>query len=511
MDRRGFGRAAGALALVGGASVTSSARAAAPAVGLAGLSITEACERVRGGQTTASALVDACLQRIDLYEPKLNAFITVLGDQARREAEAMDREQKAGKLRGPLHGVPISLKDNIDTQNERTTAGAQLYQMRVPTEDATAVAKLRAAGAIIIGKNNMNELAMSDGSNSFFGRVRNPWALDRYTGGSSSGSCAAVAADMVLGALGTDTGGSIRNPSAWCANVGLKPTSGLVSNRGTIPLSPSMDTIGPIAKTVADAALLTTVIAGYDPDDVDSVEHPREDYTLVMNRPVGDMRVGLVIGRFDSKLDPQVERAVLTAVQVIRSLVADVHPTELPDGGRAMALMPFGETYAWHEETFKALRSMYSVTDQATLDALADMKAADYIRARWEMERLRRHINDHFTAVDLMIYPTTDVLPFKLSRPMASIADGDPGGRGSLRYAGIANVLGIPAISVPCGFSREGLPIGLTICGPRFGEGKILALARAYEQAAPWRSRKPLLSPSTPVPPIPGAAPGGKG
>jgi aspartyl-tRNA(Asn)/glutamyl-tRNA(Gln) amidotransferase subunit A len=509
MDRRQFGRWAGALALLGGASTARGAPAASP--GLAGLSITEACERVRDGSATSSALVDACLQRITVYEPKLNAFITVLGDQAMREAEILDREQKAGKLRGPLHGIPISLKDNIDTKDERTTAGSQVYQMRVPTEDAPAVARLRAAGAIIIGKNNMNEFAMSDGSNSFFGRVRNPWALDRYTGGSSSGCCAAVAADLVLGALGTDTGGSIRNPSAWCANVGLKPTSGLVSNRGTIPLSPSLDTLGPIAKTVEDSALLTTIIAGYDQDDVDSVEHPREDYVAAANRPVGDMRVGLVIGRFDTKLDPEVERAALAAVRVIRGLVAEVHETMLPDGGMAMALMPFGETYAVHEETFKALRSMYSTTDQATLDSLAELKAADYIRARWAMERLRRTVNDHFRAVDVMIYPTTDVLPFELSRPMAAIPDGDPGGRGSLRYAGIANLLGIPAVSVPCGFSRDGLPIGLTICGPRFGEGRILALARAYERATTWHDRKPPLSPSTPVPPIPGARPGSKG
>ena len=503
IDRREFGCSAGVLGLLGGFSAVRPTEAAMVEGTLASLSITEACERIRDNRTTASALVDACLQRIDLYEPKLNAFITILSDQARREAAILDREQKAGKLRGALHGIPIALKDNIDTQDERTTAGSQVYQMRVPGEDAPVVARLRAAGAIIIGKNNMNEFAMSDGSNSFFGRVRNPWALDRYTGGSSSGSCAAVAADMVLGALGTDTGGSIRNPSAWCADVGLKPTAGLVSNRGTIALSPSLDTIGPIAKTVADAALLTTVIAGYDPDDVESVEHPREDYVAALGRPVGEMKVGLVVGRFDSKLDLEVERAMLAAVRVIRSLVANVRDAVLPDGGLAMALMPFGETYAVHEETFKALRSMYSTNDQATLDSLADTKAADYIRARWEMERLRRHINDRFTEVDVMIYPTTDVLPFKLSRPMAPIADGDPGGRGSLRYAGIANVLGIPAVSVPCGFSRNGLPIGLSICGPRFGEGRILALAHAYEQATSWRNRKPLLSPPTAVPPIP--------
>jgi aspartyl-tRNA(Asn)/glutamyl-tRNA(Gln) amidotransferase subunit A len=499
MNRRQFGTLAGG-AVMAGAVGGFPARSAQG--DLAALSITEAMQRVGAGTATASGLVNACLDRIAVYEPKLNAFITVLREDALRQAAALDAEQKAGKLRGPLHGIPICLKDNIDTAGQRTTGGAQMFQMRIPEEDSPPVAKLRAAGAIIIGKNNLNELAMSDGSNSYYGRVRNPWALDRYTGGSSSGTCAAVAADLVLGGLGTDTGGSIRNPAAWCNNVGLKPTAGLVSNRGTLPLTPSLDTTGPITKTVADAALLMTVIAGYDNLDVTSVEHPAQDYVAAMRQPVSQLRIGLPIGQFE-KMEPDVQRAVLAAVEVIRGLTAGAREAILPDGGLAMTLMPFGETYAWHEERYKALRSMYSATDQATLDSLSEMKAADYIRARWHMELLRRQTDSHFKDVDLMVYPTADMVATRLSNPMPRVTDGEPGGRGALRDAGILNVLGLPGISVPCGFSSNGLPIGLTIAGPRFGEGRILALAHAYEQATAWHTRKPPLNPRTPVPPIP--------
>ena len=256
------------------------ARSAPREADLSALSLSEAARRIRAGQTTASELVAACLARSVVYEPKLNTFITLASDLAVHEARAMDAEQRAGKLRGPLHGLPISLKDNIDTSQIRTTGGAPFLKSRVPAEDSTVVARLRAAGAIIIGKNNLNELAMSDGANSYYGRVRNPWALDHETGGSSSGSCAAVAADLVLGAIGTDTGGSVRNPACWCGVVGLKPTNGLVSNRGTVPLSPSLDTIGPITKTVEDAALVLQVMAGYDDLDITSLEHASEDYVV---------------------------------------------------------------------------------------------------------------------------------------------------------------------------------------------------------------------------------------
>jgi aspartyl-tRNA(Asn)/glutamyl-tRNA(Gln) amidotransferase subunit A len=466
--------ATGLGAALGAARARASPR---PDAAFGALTLAEAAEAVRSGRTTASALTDACFARIAVLEPRLNAFISLFQDQARREAAALDAEARAGRWRGPLHGVPVSLKDNIDTAGERTTGGSPVFESRVPAEDAPAVARLRAAGAIVIGKNTLNELAMSDGRSSFFGRVHNPWNLDRQTGGSSSGSCAAVASEMVYAALGTDTGGSIRNPAAWCGVVGLKPTNGLVPNRGTLPLTPSLDTIGPIARSVEDAAILLGVIAGYDRLDVTSDPHPGEDYQAALRQPVEGLRVGRLVGHFD-RLDPGVARSVDAALALVGTRTRTVGDAELPAATEAMALMPFGETYAWYEPYLKTDRLLFSAGDQATLDSLANTKAADYIRARWAMERLRRTVNDAFAGVDVMVYPTVHVT----APPIAAADRPDPDGaraRGALFDAGLFNVLGLPAVSVPCGFDRDGLPIGLCFVGPRFGEGKMLAVARA--------------------------------
>ena len=500
-DRRDFGKGLAAAMVVGGLPVRALARTAAPAP-LPTLS--EAASGIRDGSVTASQMVETALGRIATYDPKLNAFISVFRERARSEAAALDAEQRQGKLRGPLHGVIISIKDNIDTGGERTTGGSPAFQMRVPGEDAPAIARLRTAGAIIIGKNNLNELAMSDGQQSYYGRVRNPWLLSRATGGSSSGSCAAVAAGLVHAAIGTDTGGSIRNPAAWCGTVGLKPTSGLVPNRGTLPLSPSLDTIGPITRSVGDAALLISVMAGYDRLDITSEIHPADDYLGPLGRPVRGLRVARLLGHFD-RLEPSVAAATAAAIGVIARLVdGPIGEAGLPDGGKAMALMPFGETYAVYRESLEAHRYLYSATDRATLDSLADTKAADFIDAEWEMRRLRRTVDDSFAAFDLMVFPTLHTV----APPLVANARPDPNGARGLDSAfdaGLFNVLGLPALSLPCGFDPLGLPIGLCIVGRRFGEAQILALAHAYQQATAWHSRHPALTPDTRVPPIPHA------
>ena len=448
-------------------------------------SVAETARRVQAGSTTATAEVESALRRIAAGQPRFNAFISVFAERALAEAAVLDSEQRAGRLRGPLHGVALSVKDNIDTAGERTTGGSPVFQMRVPESDSIAIARLRAAGAIVIGKNTLNELAMSDGRQSFYGRVKNPWGLEHETGGSSSGSCAAVAASLVPAAIGTDTGGSVRNPAAWCGVVGLKPTSGLVPNRGTLALSPSLDTIGPITRTVEDAALLLTVMAGYDRLDITSENHPAEDYLEAMRQPVAGLRVARLLGHFD-RLQPDVGTAIDAAIATIAMLVGrPIGEAALPDGGKAMALMPFGETYAWYRESLAAHRYLYSDVDRATLDSLADAKAADYIQANWEMQRLRRTVNDAFELVDLMVFPTTHVT----APVFVKDAPPDPNGaraQSALFDAGLFNVLGLPAISLPCGFDANGLPIGLCIAGPRFGEGRLLALANAFEQATPW-------------------------
>src|SRR5580692_9676117 len=242
---------------------------------LTDLTLSEASARIRQRTVTPTQLTEACLARIETYNPKLNAFITVLREQALQQARDLDREQSAGKLRGSLHGIPIALKDNIDTAGIRTTAASAVYDDRIPTEDAEVARRLKAAGAVLIGKTNLHEFAMGGTSaTSYYGPVRNPWALDRNSGGSSGGSAAAVAADLCFGALGTDTGGSIRTPASFCGVVGIKPTYGLVSIRGIIPLTVSLDHCGPLVRSVEDAAILLNVLAGYDRLDIASVEHP---------------------------------------------------------------------------------------------------------------------------------------------------------------------------------------------------------------------------------------------
>src|SRR5207249_8920465 len=271
-----FGAAVAATRVAGVASTQADGRPAPRTAtvnaseALAGLTLAEASARLRTGAVTSVDLVNACLARIDVYNPKINAFITVTREQALARARALDAEQRAGKVRGPLHGIPIALKDNIDTAGIRTTAGSAVFEDRVPTEDAPVVARLTTAGAVIVGKTNLQEFAMGVGETSYFGPARNPWSLSHNTGGSSSGSGAAIAAELVYGALGTDTAGSVRIPASFCGIVGLKPTYGLVPIRGIVPLALSLDHCGPMTRTVEDTALLLTVMAGYDKLDITS-------------------------------------------------------------------------------------------------------------------------------------------------------------------------------------------------------------------------------------------------
>src|SRR5579862_1405487 len=282
------------------------------------LSLAEASARIHARSVTPTQLVEACLVRIQTYNPKVNAFITVMRDYALAQAKELEAEQKAGKFRGPLHGIPIALKDNIDTAGVRTTAASAVFDDRIPKEDAEVVKKLKAAGAIFIGKANLHEFAFGGTSaTSYFGPVRNPWALERNPGGSSGGSAAAVASDLCFGALGTDTGGSIRTPASYCSTVGLKPTYGLVSIRGVVPLTYSLDHCGPLTRTVEDAAMLLTVMAGYDKLDIGSVEHPREDYVAAMKQPISGLRLGIPRAPFFDLLDPDVEKAVTEAIAVL--------------------------------------------------------------------------------------------------------------------------------------------------------------------------------------------------
>lgn len=466
---------------------------------LASLTLAEASARIQAGTVTATDLVNACLARIDVYDPKLNAFITVMRDSALAQAKVLDAEQRAGKLRGPLHGIPIALKDNIDTAGVRTTAASAVFDDRIPSDDADVTRRLAAAGAIVVGKTNLHEFAMGGTSaTSYYGPVRNPWALERNPGGSSGGSAAAVATDLCYAALGTDTGGSIRTPASYCGVVGLKPTYGLVSIRGIIPLTLSLDHCGPIVRSVADAAMVLNILAGYDRLDIASVEHPAEDYVAALKQPVSGFRVGVARAPFFDLLDTDVAKAVDEALAVIGKLTRSLADTTLPS---TRDISVGAETYAYHQDLFGQSSGRYMIPTRRSLQRGADAKAAEYVKGRWRLELLRRTIDDAFRNVDLVVLPTRRRTPRTVD---ASIKreETDVPRNPELENTGAFNLYGIPAISVPCGFTSAGLPVGLMIAGPRFSEGKVLALAQAFERATDFHTKRPPIRPDTPVPPL---------
>jgi aspartyl-tRNA(Asn)/glutamyl-tRNA(Gln) amidotransferase subunit A len=465
---------------------------------LAALSLAEASSRIRARTVTSVALTEACLARIATYNPKLNAFISVLSEQALAQARDLDREQRGGSLRGPLHGIPIALKDNIDTAGIRTTAASAVFDDRVPDADAEVARRLKAAGAVLLGKTNLHEFAMG-GTNatSYYGPVRNPWALDRNPGGSSGGSAAAVAANLCFAALGTDTGGSIWTPASFCGIVGLKPTYGLVSIRGIIPLTVSLDHCGPLVRTVEDAAIMLTALTGYDKLDIASVEHSKEDYLAAMKQPASELRLGIPRAPFFDLLDADVGKAVEDAIGVLAKMTKSVKSAALPSVRDVGQLG--GESYAYHEEFYTRGSMRYQIPTRRALQNGGNLKAADYIRARWKLDLLRRTIDDAFNDFDLVVLPTRRRTPRKIDAAIKR-EESDKPRNPELENTGQFNMYGIPAISVPCGFTSGGLPVGLMIAGPRFSEGRVLALAAAYERATEWHKHRPPLEPSTPVP-----------
>lgn len=475
-------------------------RGRAPAAeALSGLTLADASARIRTRDVSPTELVNACLSRIDIYNPKLNAFITIARERALTEAKALEAEQRAGKLRGPLHGIPIALKDNIDTAGLRTTAASAVFDDRVPAEDAEVTRRLKAAGAVVIGKANLHEFAMGGTSaTSYYGPVRNPWALERNPGGSSGGSAAAVAAGLCYGALGTDTGGSIRTPASYCGIVGLKPTYGLVSIRGIIPLTLSLDHCGPMTRTVRDAAIILNVLAGYDRMDIASVEYRGEDYLAALDQPVSGLRIGIPRAPFFDHVDTDVARIVEDAIQVLSRLTRGMKDMVLPS---TSDITLGGETNAYHEELFSRMSGRYMIPTRRSLQRGADAKASNYVRARWKLDLLRRTIDDSFRDVDLVVLPTRRRTPRTVEAAIKR-EEVDVPRNPELENTGAFNVYGIPAISVPCGLTPGGIPVGLMIAGPRFSEGKILALAHAFERATDWHTRQPPLRPDTPVPPL---------
>jgi aspartyl-tRNA(Asn)/glutamyl-tRNA(Gln) amidotransferase subunit A len=477
-----------AAAAAGAVLATTRAAAQPRSDELTKLSIDEASRRIAARDLSPVELTRAYLERIERVAPRVNAFITVTGEQALEQARAAEREIGAGRSRGPLHGIPIGLKDNIDTAGVLTTAASAVYADRVPTEDAECVNKLREAGAVFLGKLNMHEFAYGGTSAvTHYGPVHNPWNLDHHPGGSSGGSAAAVAARLCAAALGTDTAASIRYPAACCGVVGLKATHGLASIRGIVPLSEFHDHVGPITRSVADAALVMTALVGFDPLDPVSIRAERENLRAAIGREVRGLRIGVPRAPFFETLDPDIDAAAKRALEVLAGLTGPTRDVQIaaPD---TYALLD-AETHAYHAPLLAdaAKRELYQPLTLRRVMGGAGVSAQVYIEQRRRMTIARNTIADVFADVDILVAPTCMNPPATIAAVLA-----DPAAEPSLiRNTLPFNVFGIPAISVPCGFTRAGLPIGLQIVGPRLGEMRVLALAHAYEQATEWHRREP--------------------
>jgi aspartyl-tRNA(Asn)/glutamyl-tRNA(Gln) amidotransferase subunit A len=488
VDRRTFLQMSGAVpSVISSAAAFSLAAspASAQATALADLTLAQAVAMIRRRTTSPVELTEACLQRINAHNPSLNAFITVTREEALASAREMEAEQRRGRWRGPLHGIPIALKDNIDTAGVRTTGASQLFENRVPAEDAEVVRRLKRAGAILLGKLNLHEFAYGGSSTvTHFGTMHNPWSPDHATGGSSGGPGVAVSAGMCFASLGTDTAGSVRMPASHCGIVGLKPTYGRVSTRGVMTLSWTLDHVGPMCKTVEDAALLLNVIAGYDVADPTTADVPVPDYTRALDPPTAKLRLGIARGPFFENLDPDVASAVDTAIGVLRGLTARVADITLPPTGNPARLWG-PEAYAFHAKWITESPEKYQPGTRQALQRSADAKAADYVQALREVEQARRDIKKVFAGLDLIVTPT-------MKTPAPLLTGATPGGGGNNNA--VFDIFGLPTISIPCGFSRDGLPIGLQITGAHWAEPTVLALAHGYEQATPWHLRRPPLA-----------------
>jgi aspartyl-tRNA(Asn)/glutamyl-tRNA(Gln) amidotransferase subunit A len=471
---------------------------------------------IASGQVSAEDATRAALDRAASVNGVLNAFNLLAADRALDRAKEIDRRRAAGDALGPLACVPIALKDNIDVRGMKTTASSRILKDFVPPFDATVARRLDAAGAIIIGKTNCDEFAMgSSNENSAFGPVKNPWALDRIPGGSSGGSAASVAARCVPLALGSDTGGSIRQPAACCGIVGLKPSYGRISRYGLLAFASSLDQIGPFARTVADAALALNVLAGADPCDATTATEPVPDFTAALSGNVKGIRIGIPREFVADGVEDQVRRAYEAALDTLRAAGATLVDIELPHAKYAVPVYYLvctaeassnlarydGVKYGYRAQAAKdSLKEMYSRTRDegfgpevkrrivlGTYVLSAGYYDAFYLKALQVRTLLRRDYEQAFERVDVVALPTMPTPPFKLGEKSS-----DP----LQMYLGdiftvSANLAGLPGISVPCGFSAEGLPIGFQLMGRMFDEATMLRVADTYERATDWHRRTP--------------------
>jgi aspartyl-tRNA(Asn)/glutamyl-tRNA(Gln) amidotransferase subunit A len=435
---------------------------------------------------SSEELTKLCLARIDKLDRQLNAFITLDAESALKQALECDRNRVAG---APLlYGIPIALKDNIDTAGLRTTAAAKVFEDRVPTEDAEVARRLKAAGVVLLGKLNLDEMAFAGtGTTGCFGPAHNPWDLDRITGGSSAGSAAAVSAGLCFGSVGSDDGGSVRIPGAHCGVVGLKTSYGRVSTRGVVPSAYSMDTIGPIARTVEDAAVLLQVIAGHDRLDAITQRESVPNYPVSLGLPIASMRVGVPREYFFEQLHPDVSSAVEEAIRLLRGKVREVREVTLPRMHQAENGDYDVELYHYQKPFFDKSPELYHPWSQRHLNQMKQVDTVAYIETLKRVRECRRDIQRVFGSVDVLILPT-----MREPAPLISETVNESHRRPPSNTAAF-NHFGIPTLTLPCGFSKEGMPIGLQIGAAPYREAMALQVAYAYQQATDWHKQVPTI------------------
>lgn len=466
---------------------------------LDGLTIARAGRMIRAGKLSPVELAEATLARIEALQPRLNAFITVTADHALRQARAAEQEIRAGRWRGPLHGVPVSLKDLYSTKGIATTAGSTILRDHVPDFDAPTTARLAEAGAVLVGKANMHEWACGvTNDNPFFGRCHNPWKHDYIPGGSSGGSAAAVATRQGLASLGSDTGGSIRIPAHMCGLVGHKPTYGLVPRYGVFPESWSFDHAGPIALTVEDAAIVLEAIAGPDARDPSCLTRRPPPVRRGLRAGVKGLKIGVPTDVYFDDCHPEVAAAVRAAVDVLAGLGAEIREVSIPEARHGLDLcltIAWAEAAHFHRRWLQTRPGDYGPDLIELLASASAYTAVDYLQSQQVRAKVRAAYRRLFADVDLLLSPTAP-LPATPHGHATVEVEGKPASVLGLAagLTAIANATGEPACSVPCGFTADGLPIGLMLHGPHLADGLVLRAAHAYEQSQDWHRRRPPTS-----------------
>jgi aspartyl-tRNA(Asn)/glutamyl-tRNA(Gln) amidotransferase subunit A len=465
------------------------------------LSIEDAAGALRSGSLSAVELARAYLDRIDARNDRLGAYVTVTREAALAQAERADRALAAGEDRGALHGIPVAIKDIIDARGVRTTAGSRVLADNVAESDSTLTERLERAGAVLLGKLNLSEFAIGGTIDHPYGTPRNPWNTEHSAGGSSSGSGVAVAAGLCAGALGSDTGGSIRGPAAFCGIVGIRPTYGRVTRHGVAPMCWSMDTVGPMTRTVRDCAIMLAAIAGRDERDTTSSRNPVPDYLASMEDGTNGLRVGLPNEMFEYEaLSAETHEAVMRAVTVLEELGASSERMSLPTtehSGAVFVASADVDAASFHEPWLKSRPQDYDWSTRIRLESALLTPSTAYIRAQRARARIRHELLEALERYDVLVMPTGPV-----TAPSLAASTGKPGGYyqgrsdlGRRRYTSPAALAGLPALSLPCGFSSAGLPIGMQIIGRPFDEAGVFRAARAYERATEWRTIAPDDSP----------------